>query len=144
MAFLFLFGFVVLWVFLVFEGTFLRGPNWNFYGPYEYWDVHKVVPLTNVQLSEYIYTRMLGIGLPQNWLVREIWGILLLGLYFVALPIWLARNSFRRFFEKLGPIRYAVSVFLFLMMMLVPIKMYLRWTINLKYFVAIPEFFFNI
>ena len=29
-------------------------------------------------------------------------------------------------------------------MMLVPIKMYLRWTINLKYFVAIPEFFFNI
>ena len=142
--FLYLFGFIVLWVFLVFEGTFLRGPNWNFYGPYEYWDVHKVVPLTNVQLSEYIYTRLLGIGLPENWLVREIWGILLLGLYFVALPIWLAKKWFRGFFEQLGPIRYGVSALLILVMMLVPIKMYLRWTINLKYFVAIPEFFFNI
>jgi hypothetical protein len=25
-----------------------------------------------------------------------------------------------------------------------PIKMYLRWVLNLKYIVAIPEFFFNI
>jgi len=25
-----------------------------------------------------------------------------------------------------------------------PIKMVLRWTINLKYLVAIPEYFFNI
>jgi hypothetical protein len=29
-------------------------------------------------------------------------------------------------------------------MVLSPIKMYLRWTVNLKYFVAIPEFLFNI
>src|SRR5438876_12117838 len=26
----FLFGFIVLWVVLIFLGTFLRGPNWNF------------------------------------------------------------------------------------------------------------------
>ena len=45
---------------------------------------------------------------------------------------------------KLGPPRYYVSVFLFLMMMSLPIKMLLRWIINLKYIVGIPEFFFNI
>ncbi len=36
-----LFGFLILWVVLIFFGTFLRGPNWNFFGPYEFWDVHK-------------------------------------------------------------------------------------------------------
>jgi hypothetical protein len=30
------------------------------------------------------------------------------------------------------------------MMMSLPIKMLLRWTLNLKYIVYIPEFFFNI
>jgi len=33
---------------------------------------------------------------------------------------------------------------LFLMMMSLPIKMLARWIFNLKYIVAIPEFFFNI
>ena len=32
----FLFGFLILWILLVILGTFLRGPNWNFFGPYEY------------------------------------------------------------------------------------------------------------
>src|SRR6516164_8459544 len=39
-----MYGFVVLWVVLIVLGTFLRGPNWNFFGPFESWDVHKVVP----------------------------------------------------------------------------------------------------
>ena len=33
---------------------------------------------------------------------------------------------------------------LFLMMMSLPLKMLARWIFNLKYIVAIPEFFFNI
>jgi hypothetical protein len=41
----------VLWVTLIVMGTFLRGPNWNFFGPYEYWDAHKVEALNNVDLS---------------------------------------------------------------------------------------------
>jgi len=45
---------------------------------------------------------------------------------------------------QMGAVSYGIAVFLFLMMVFVPIKMYLRWMINLKYFVALPEFFFNI
>jgi hypothetical protein len=30
---MFLFGFVILWSSLIVLGTFLRGPNWNFFGP---------------------------------------------------------------------------------------------------------------
>ena len=33
---IFQFGFLELWVTLIVLGTFLRGPNWNFFGPYEY------------------------------------------------------------------------------------------------------------
>ncbi len=59
---LFLFGFVVLWSSLIVLGTFLRGPNWNFFGPFEYWDTHKLEALTNVNLSEYFWVRTLGKG----------------------------------------------------------------------------------
>ena len=45
---------------------------------------------------------------------------------------------------KLGAARYYVTVFLFLSMMSLPLKMLARWIFNLKYVVAIPEIFFNI
>ena len=35
-------------------------------------------------------------------------------------------------------------VFLFLTLASLPAKMLLRWIFNLKYIVAIPEYFFNI
>jgi hypothetical protein len=141
---LFLFGFVILWSSLIVLGTFLRGPNWNFFGPFEYWDIHKLEALTNVNLSEYIWVKALGQGLPANWFVREVFGIVAVLLYTFGLPVLLARRVFRTYYEKLGPPRYYVTVFLFLMMMSLPAKMLLRWIFNLKYIVAIPEFFFNI
>lgn len=141
---LFLFGFVVLWTSLIVLGTFLRGPNWNFFGPFEFWDIHKLEALTNVNLSEYIWVRTMGSGLPSFWLVREIFGIVLVLLYVFVVPVWLAKTWFKRYYEKLDAPRFYVTVFLFLMMMSLPIKMLLRWLFNLKYIVAIPEFFFNI
>ena len=48
---MFQFGFLSLWVTLIVLGTFLRGPNWNFFGPYEEWDTHKVMALKNIDLS---------------------------------------------------------------------------------------------
>ncbi len=141
---LFLFGFVILWSSLIVLGTFLRGPNWNFFGPFEYWDTHKLEALVNVNLSEYIWMRGLRTGLPGNWFVREIFGILFVLAYVFVLPVVLARTWLKRYYDKLGGPRYYVTVFLFLSMMSLPIKMLLRWIINLKYIVAIPEFFFNI
>ena len=141
---LFLFGFVVLWVSLIVLGTFLRGPNWNFFGPFEFWDIHKLEALTNVNLSEYIWVRALGTGLPGAWYLRELFGIVLVVIYVFALPVLLARGPLKKYYEKMGAPRYYIGVFLFLMMMSLPIKMLARWIFNLKYIVAIPEFFFNI
>src|SRR5438034_8991640 len=141
---IFLFGFVILWASLIVLGTFLRGPNWNFFGPFEYWDIHKLEALTNVNLSEYIWVRGMRTGLPTNWFVREIFGIVLVLIYIFAMPVVLARTWFKRYYAKLDAPRYYVGAFLFLMMMALPIKMLLRWLFNLKYIVAIGEFFFNI
>jgi len=141
---LFLFGFVILWSSLIVLGTFLRGPNWNFFGPFEFWDLHKLEALVNVNLSEYIWMRLFRTGLPSNWLIREIFGIILVLGYVFVLPVVLAKTAFRTYYEKMGGARFYVGAFLFLMMMALPIKMLARWIFNLKYIVAIPEFFFNI
>ena len=141
---IFLFGFAVLWVSLIVLGTFLRGPNWNFFGPFEFWDIHKLEALTNVNLSEYVWVRGLGMGMPSFWLIRELPGIILVLFYVFALPVILAKTLFRGYLDKLGAPRYYVSVFLFLSMMSLPIKMLSRWIFNLKYIVNIGEFFFNI
>jgi len=140
---IFLYGFLVLWSFLIITGTFLRGPNWNFFGPYEYWDPNKLVPLVNIDLSELVWVQWLGQPLPKIWPIRELPGIALV-LGYMSLPPILAAGPFRRFYQKMGPPRYYVGAFLFLVMMALPIKMVLRWLFNLKYIVHIGELFFNI
>ena len=149
---IFLFGFLILWVNMVMLGTFLRGPNWNFFGPYEYWDVHKLLALNNVNLSEYIWIRWLKWKLPGNMIVRELPGILLVLFYVGVLPGILAFRrkilglpiGLKKYYDLLGPWRYAIFVMLLLSMIALPIKMALRWLFNLKYIVALPEIFFNI
>jgi len=141
---LFVLGFIVLWCSLIALGTFLRGPNWNFFGPYEFWDVNKLVPLNNINLSEIIWIKVFKKAMPNFWLFREIFGLALVAFYLLALPLALSKTLFRRFFEKMGMARYLIGVNLVLIMVALPIKMYLRWIFNLKYIVAIPEFAFNI
>jgi hypothetical protein len=141
----FMFGFIVLWVTLIVLGTFLRGPNWNFFGPFTYWDPHKVDPLNNVNVSDIFWLRWLKKplkGMPI--LQREAPGLILVFLYLFALPPLLARTIMRPFFIKMGFVRFIVLVTLMQFMAALPIKMVLRWTINLKYIVYIPEIFFNI
>lgn len=137
-------GFLLFWVSLVILGTFLRGPNWSFFGPFEYWDPHKLEPMVNVNLSTYFWVGVLDAPLPETPLVRELPGILLLFGYFAVLPLILAKTLFRSYFEEAGPVRYHIFMHLLLWFGLMPVKMLLRWTVNLKYIIGIPEWFFNV
>jgi hypothetical protein len=145
----FLFGFLVLWVVLIVLGTFLRGPNWNFFGPFAYWDPHKVDPLNNVNVSQLFWLDLFGLS-PDDIkarygaVVRELPGLILVSLYLFALPPLLAQTYFREFFIKMGFVRYMTMMIHLLFMASLPIKMVLRWTMNLKYIVYFPEIFFNI
>jgi hypothetical protein len=136
----FLFGFLILWVVLILYGAFLRGPNWNFFGPFEKWDAHKVVALTNVNLSEYVWIRWLGKPLPEQWWIREAPGFVLIGGYFAVIPPLLAYTKLRPLYAQLGFVRYNILMNLLLFMALLPIKMVLRWTVNLKYLIAIKNY----
>ena len=142
--FIFMYGWVALWLYLIVIGTFFRGPNWNFYGPFEWWDPHKLEVLNNVNLSEYVWVYMLGQETPSNILMRESVGFLLVFFYLFILPIFLSQTLLKNMFKAYGPVRYASLMIFGLTMLSLPIKMFLRWTINLKYIVYIPEWFFNI
>lgn len=152
----FLFGFLPLWVAMIILGTFIRGPNWNMFGLYEYWDVHKLEVLNNVNLSDYFWLDLLKQPLPKPVsgesvltqigviLKREWLGLVLVFLYLFALPPLMAVTVFKKFFLRMGFIRFMVLANLILFMAALPLKMILRWTFTLKYIVAIPEWFFNI
>ncbi len=141
----FLFGWVVLWIYLIIIGTFLRGPNWTFYGPFEYWDFHKVVAEANVNLSEFVWVKWMNIPMPGNIILREIVGVVLTGAYFVGSIMIIKRIELgKKLFESMGRARFYILVTLILVMGLLPIKMYLRWLFNLKYLIAMPEFEFNL
>ena len=149
---LYLFGFLVLWVTLIVMGTFLRGPNWNFFGPFEDWDVHKVDPLNNVNISEIVWLNTFGVPLDSlksrygNFfgpVIRELPGFIMLFVYFIVLPPLLARTLMRKFFVRMGFFRFMILITLMQFMASLPIKMVLRWTMNLKYIVYLPEIFFN-
>lgn len=150
----FLFGFLPLWVAMIVLGTFLRGPNWNFFGIYELWDVHKVEAANNVNLSEYFWEKLplvksVSGGIPKGGdivtiLIRESPGILLTVAYFAVLPPLLGLTILRQYLARMGVIRFLVFSNLILWMATLPIKMVLRWTVSLKYIVGIPEWFFNI
>ncbi len=141
---IFMFLWLVLWIFLIIVGTFLRGPNWNFFGPFEFWDHYKLIALNNINLSEYVYMIWLNRGMPSNIFLRELPGFVALVLYFGLLPLIFAKTIFKDLYQKVGVVRYSIFAVLFLLALLLPIKMYLRWLFNIKYLIAIPEFFFNV
>lgn len=133
----------------------MRGPNWSFFGLYEPRDPHKVLALNNVKLSEYFWAIWLGSSMPQvaagsgmlrqfaTVVWREIAGVVVLGCYFVLLPIYLGRTWLGDFRRRMGTARYTVMTLLLLMMLALPLKMILRWTMNLSYILSMPEYFLN-
>jgi hypothetical protein len=160
---IFLFGFLPLWVGMIVLGTFIRGPNWNMFGVYEFWDVHKLEVLNNINLSDKVWIDWIGMSLPKPVtdsgetgflalitnnvlpiLTREFLGIALVLGYLLVLPPLMAVTVFRNMYVRMGFVRYMVMANLLLFMAALPLKMLLRWFFNLKYIVAIPEWFFNI
>ena len=140
----FLFGWLVLWVYLIIIGTFLRGPNWTFYGPFEVWDFHKVIAGANINLSEYFWIKGLGISMPPNILLREVIGLFVVGGYYFGLGYLCNKSQLgNSLIKSMGKIRYYILIVLLLTMGLLPVKMYLRWLFNLKYLIAMPEFEFK-
>jgi hypothetical protein len=127
-------GFHILWVSLIIIGTFLRGPGWNWFWPWQVWDSHKVEALTNVDLH-YIF----GIRSVAG---AAIFGAIVVGGYFVlgtmAMYAGIVRLKGRQFMLRWGMPRFGLTAFLFLNMLAVLIKMVLRHAFNIKYVWVTP------
>ncbi len=127
---IFLFGFLVLWVWMVVQGTFLRGPGWNFFMPWEYWDPHKVVALTNVDLPY-----MLGF---RSYWGQAAAGTVMIVLWYATIPAYYIWRRERM--KNVGLVRYLIKASLNMTMMGLVAKMVMRIGFNVKYVLVTPWF----
>ncbi|HBA41251.1 MAG TPA: cytochrome C [Deltaproteobacteria bacterium] len=132
----FFFGFHILWVSMIIIGTFFRGPGWNLFWPWQRWDPHKVVALTNVDLPYLLGFRDYG------W--SAVCGaVVVLGYFVVGLAgfyLWVLRVKGKEFLERWGLVRFLITAFLFVTMLSLPAKMFLRLAFNVKYILVTPWF----
>ncbi len=136
------FGFLVLWLSMIFIGTFIRGPGWMWFWPGQTWDHHKLVFETNQNLHEAWPISLLGIQ-SQPWV--GVFGGIATGLYF-AIAGWLCHkllvwNEFnRKIYEKMTLMQYGIYQFFMVTMISLPVKMALRLGFNIKYVWVTPWF----
>jgi hypothetical protein len=135
----FCFGFLVLWVSLIVLGTFFRGPGWNLFMPWEEWDTHRVVALTNLDWSELFGVPTRRVDDSLNPAAMAIGG-LTIGVWFSLGLVYYLRNKKSEIIRKLGPLRYSIVAGLFLIMMALPVKIVLRLALNVKYILVTPWF----
>jgi hypothetical protein len=132
----FFLGFHVLWVSMVIIGTFFRGPGWNLFWPWQHWDPHKVVALTNVDLPyllgfrDYFWSAVCGAAVVLGYFVVSI----------AAFYLWVLRVKGIEFLRQWGPVRSSITAVLFVTMLSLPAKMFLRLAFNVKYILVTPWF----
>ena len=130
----FFLGFHVLWILLIVIGTFIRGPGWNWFWPWEVWDSHKVVAMSNVDLPYLL-------GFRDYW-VSALVGLSVAGGYFVIgtalFHWWVVRLKGKAFMQRWGPVRFGLTAFLILNMLAVAIKLFMRLGLNIKYIMVTP------
>ncbi len=134
----FLFGFIFLWVSLIITGVFFRGPGWNLFWPWEKWDPHMVIALTNVDLPAWGPFKWMG-----NPKVAgiEVIGLVLITVYLsTAVIFYFWKRDTSETIRQLGPVRYGIVALLFLTMMGLPLKVFLRLAFNIKYVWVTPWF----
>src|SRR5918997_1696605 len=119
---------------LIIVGTFFRGPGWNLFWPWQHWDAHKVVALTNVDLP-YLF------GFRDYWW-SAIFGLMVIAAYFVfglaAFYYWVLKVKGREFLERWGMVRFTLTAVIFVLMLSLPAKMFLRLVFNVKYILVTP------
>ncbi len=125
------FGFVVLWIALIIMGVFLRGPGWNLFMPWQYWDPHKVVALINVDLPyAFGFRTYLGASLFGGAVVLGYFALGTAGYFFME----------RKALKNVGFLRMFLKIQLLLIMMGMVIKIVLRLAFNIKYVWVTPWF----
>jgi hypothetical protein len=123
-----------MWITLIIMGTFFRGPGWYLFVPGQYWDVHKTVAITNVNMTDYMAAHFhMGFLRDPVWAMFA--GTFLVLFWVVIIPagFWQSRIKKSETLQKLGQVRYWITASLFMIMMGTVFKVVLRLAFNIKY-----------
>ncbi|MDH5761794.1 MAG: cytochrome C [Nitrospinota bacterium] len=123
------FGFLVLWIALIIMGVFLRGPGWNLFMPWQYWDPHKVVALVNVDLPY-------AFGFRDYWYSAAFGFSVVLGYFILGTAGYMFLE--RKAIKNVGILRMLLKINLLLIMIGIVIKIVLRLAFNIKYIMVTP------
>lgn len=123
------FGFLVLWIALIIMGVFLRGPGWNLFMPWQYWDPHKVVALVNVDLPY-------AFGFRDYWYSAAFGFSVVLGYFVLGTAVYMFME--RKAIKTVGILRMLLKINLMLIMAGIVIKIVLRLAFNIKYIMVTP------
>ncbi|HEY6189763.1 MAG TPA: hypothetical protein VIW80_19060 [Pyrinomonadaceae bacterium] len=140
----------LMWIVLIFIGTFIRGPGWIWFWPGQTWDHNAVVFDKNIDLHDWIATsrigKMLGLGILSVNPVKMIFGALVVGLFYILGGMffhWLmTRNEFeRKLLARTSLLQYVTFQFFAVSVLLaLPVKLILRLALNIKYVWVTPWF----
>ena len=134
--FTFCFGFHILWLLLIIVGVFMRGPGWLWFWPWQEWDPHRIAAEINYDLTSFV-----GIN-SKSLLGFIIGGAVVMGYFFMGMniPYRFMKTRKSTILEKLGILKYSIVAFLFLSMLALPIKVFLRLVFHVKYIWVTPWF----
>ncbi len=133
----FLFGFVILWVSMIFIGTFIRGPGWMWFWPGQTWDHNRLIFEVNRDL-------------PDLFGIKSVWGKFTIGaaavLLFYAAAGWVVHKlctltTFnRRVLQRMSVVQYVTLQIFLITMLALPTKILLRLLFRIKYVWITPWF----
>ncbi len=120
----FLFGFLGLWLTMIFIGVFVRGPGWMWFWPGATWDHNRLVFEVNRDLP---------------------FGALFLAAY-IAAAAWAIHKLItltpfhRKIHARMSRFQYLVMQFFLILMLALPLKILLRQLFRIKYLLVTPWF----
>jgi len=137
---------LALWFVLIVVGVWFRGLDWSWYWPWD--DPHVHQPAGAVKLVDLEVILQSTLGLSENPLVtlgryavtmaNLLTWAMFLGYY--AVGFTLPALFLRKFYNRLGFVRYNLTMLMFLSMMGVPLKIFVRLLANIKYVLVTPWF----
>lgn len=133
----FCFGFIALWLILIFIGTFIRGPGWMWFWPGETWDHNRLIFEVNRDLPDIV-------GITSRW-GKIIFGGVVVGLYYAAMgwgihKVITLTELNRKIYRRMSLLQYLTTQFLLVTMLALPVKIFLRLLFRIKYVWVTPWF----
>ncbi|HXG91851.1 MAG TPA: cytochrome C [Blastocatellia bacterium] len=139
----FLWGFI-MWIMLIFIGTFIRGPGWVWFWPGQTWDHNVQLYEVNQDLPDIVARWGLTFVAEQPW--KGIFGAIVVGAFFVVTSLiihiivtW--RKFDKEIFRRTSLLQYSIFMFFAVTVLAaMPAKLLIRQLFRIKYVMVTPWF----